>query len=93
MTEKESAHPLSPSANVDIGKCIKNRESNAEPAEEEPINTTKNSVIPVRKETMCRVALLPDYFVRVTIIEVYIRLCRREASVCLSKPTPTMLTT
>lgn len=46
MTEKESAHPLSPSANVDIGKCIKNRESNAEPAEEEPINTTKNSVIP-----------------------------------------------
>lgn len=51
MTEKESAHPLSPSASVDIDKSINNRESKAESIDEDSTNATKNSVIPVRIET------------------------------------------
>lgn len=50
MTEKESAHPLSPAASVDIGKSINNRESISPDTspEEDLTNTIKNSVVPVR---------------------------------------------
>ncbi|XP_018339178.1 PREDICTED: protein HID1 [Trachymyrmex septentrionalis] len=47
MTEKESAHPLSPSVSIDINKLISNRsESKTEDIAEESINATKNSVVP-----------------------------------------------
>jgi len=49
MTEKESAHPLSPSASVDIGKSISNQSGSKTDITEDSINTTKNSVVPVRK--------------------------------------------
>lgn len=48
MTEKESAHPLSPSASVDIGKSISNRSESKTDIAEESMNATKNSVVPVR---------------------------------------------
>lgn len=44
MTEKESAHPLSPSVDVDVEK--ENHESSVED-EEDLMNSTKNSVVPV----------------------------------------------
>ncbi|KYM76127.1 UPF0663 transmembrane protein C17orf28 like protein [Atta colombica] len=47
MTEKESAHPLSPSVSIDINKLITNRserESKTEDIAEELMNATKNSV-------------------------------------------------
>ncbi|EGI63047.1 UPF0663 transmembrane protein C17orf28 [Acromyrmex echinatior] len=49
MTEKESAHPLSPSVSIDINKLITNhseRESKTEDIAEESMNVTKNSVVP-----------------------------------------------
>lgn len=46
MTEKGSAHPLSPSVNVDIGEA--NHQNNTD-SSEDLTNSTKNSVIPVRK--------------------------------------------
>ncbi|XP_025995355.1 protein HID1 [Solenopsis invicta] len=46
MTEKESAHPLSPSASVDIGKSISNRSESKTDIAEESITATKNSVVP-----------------------------------------------
>lgn len=46
MTEKESAHPLSPSVNVDVGKS--NHQNSADGAEES-MSSSKSSVIPVRK--------------------------------------------
>ncbi|KMQ91436.1 transmembrane protein [Lasius niger] len=46
MTEKESAHPLSPSASVDIGKSIGNRSESKTDIAEESMNATKNSVVP-----------------------------------------------
>jgi len=49
MTEKESAHPLSPSASVDIGKSISNQSGSKTDITEDSINATKNSVVPVRK--------------------------------------------
>ena len=53
MTEKESAHPLSPSVSIDINKLISNRsESKTEDIAEESINATKNSVVPVRNKDM-----------------------------------------
>lgn len=52
MTEKESAHPLSPSASVDIGKSISNRSESKTDIAEESMNTTKNSVVPVRNRDM-----------------------------------------
>jgi len=48
MTEKESAHPLSPSASIDIGKSISNRSDSKTDIAEESMNATKNSVVPVR---------------------------------------------
>lgn len=48
MTEKESAHPLSPSASIDIGKSIGNRSESKTDIAEESMNATKNSVVPVR---------------------------------------------
>lgn len=48
MTEKESAHPLSPSASVDIGKSISNRSDSKTDIAEESMNAIKNSVVPVR---------------------------------------------
>jgi len=55
MTEKESAHPLSPSVSIDINKLITNRserESKTEDIAEESMNATKNSVVPVRNRYM-----------------------------------------
>lgn len=54
MTEKESAHPLSPAASVDIGKSINNRETNTPnlDMEEDSTSAIKNSVIPVRIMSM-----------------------------------------
>lgn len=52
MTEKESAHPLSPSASVDIGKSINNRSESKTDIAEELMNATKNSVVPVRNRDM-----------------------------------------
>ncbi|XP_070169242.1 protein HID1 [Polyergus mexicanus] len=46
MTEKESAHPLSPSANIDIGKSVSNLSENKTDIAEESMNATKNSVVP-----------------------------------------------
>ncbi|XP_071645526.1 protein HID1 isoform X2 [Temnothorax longispinosus] len=46
MTEKESAHPLSPSASVDIGKSISNRSESKMDIAEESMNATKNSIVP-----------------------------------------------
>lgn len=46
MTEKESAHPLSPSVTVNVGKP--NHQSDTNNAEE-LMSSTKSSVIPVRK--------------------------------------------
>ncbi|XP_018395038.1 PREDICTED: protein HID1 [Cyphomyrmex costatus] len=46
MTEKESAHPLSPSASVDINKSISNRSESKTDITEESMNATKNSVVP-----------------------------------------------
>ncbi|EFN77341.1 protein HID1 [Harpegnathos saltator] len=47
MTEKESAHPLSPAASVDIGKSINNRECKTpDVTEEDSTNAIKNSVVP-----------------------------------------------
>ncbi|XP_077270447.1 protein HID1 [Temnothorax americanus] len=46
MTEKESAHPLSPSASVDIGKSIGNRSESKMDIAEESMNATKNSIVP-----------------------------------------------
>ncbi|XP_043787668.1 protein HID1 isoform X3 [Apis laboriosa] len=43
MTEKESAHPLSPSVNIDVGKS--NHQNNVS-STEDLMNSTKNSVIP-----------------------------------------------
>lgn len=49
MTEKESAHPLSPAASVDIDKSINNCETETpDDMEEDLTNAIKNSVIPVR---------------------------------------------
>lgn len=48
MTEKESAHPLSPSASIDIGKSIGNRSESKTDIAEESMNAIKNSVVPVR---------------------------------------------
>lgn len=45
MTEKESAHPLSPSVNVDVGKA--NHQNNGT-STEDLMNSAKSSVIPVR---------------------------------------------
>lgn len=45
MTEKESAHPLSPSVNIDVGKS--NHQNNVS-STEDLMNSTKNTVIPVR---------------------------------------------
>lgn len=62
MTEKESAHPLSPSASIDIGKSIDSHESKAaDLVDEDTTNATKNSVIPVRKResrATCRCCLI-----------------------------------
>lgn len=52
MTEKESAHPLSPSASVDIGKSIGNRSESKTDIAEGSMNATKNSVVPVRNREM-----------------------------------------
>ncbi|XP_014473898.1 PREDICTED: protein HID1 [Dinoponera quadriceps] len=47
MTEKESAHPLSPAASVDIDKSISNHESKTlDDVEEDSANAIKNSVVP-----------------------------------------------
>lgn len=48
MTEKESAHPLSPSANIDIGKSVSDLSESKTDIAEESINANKNSVVPVR---------------------------------------------
>jgi len=48
MTEKESAHPLSPSASIDIDKSISNRSESKTDITEDSMNATKNSVVPVR---------------------------------------------
>jgi hypothetical protein len=48
MTEKESAHPLSPSASIDIGKSISNQSESKTDITEDSMNATKNSVVPVR---------------------------------------------
>lgn len=45
MTEKESAHPLSPSVNINVGKP--NHQNNVSTTED-LMNSTKSSVIPVR---------------------------------------------
>lgn len=50
MTEKESAHPLSPSANIDIGKSIGNLSESKTDIADESMNATKNSVVPVRNK-------------------------------------------
>ena len=46
MTEKESAHPLSPSINIDMGKS--NHQNNVNATEDLMNSTSKSSVIPVR---------------------------------------------
>lgn len=48
MTEKESAHPLSPSVNIDVGKP--NHQNNVNAAEDLMNSTSKSSVIPVRSQ-------------------------------------------
>lgn len=48
MTEKESAHPLSPSVNIDVGKP--NHQNNVNAAEDLMNCTSKSSVIPVRSQ-------------------------------------------
>ncbi|CAD1472092.1 unnamed protein product, partial [Heterotrigona itama] len=48
MTEKESAHPLSPSINIDIEKS--NHQNNVNATEDLMNSTSKSSVIPVRLE-------------------------------------------
>lgn len=52
MTEKESAHPLSPAVSIDINKLINNRSESKTDIAEESMNATKNSVVPVRNRDM-----------------------------------------
>lgn len=46
MTEKESAHPLSPSVNVDIGKT-NNLQNSLDNATDTATSNKSNSIIPV----------------------------------------------
>lgn len=61
MTEKESAHPLSPSASIDIGKSIGNRSESKMDIVEESMNATKNSVVPVRSKERDTILFLADF--------------------------------
>lgn len=57
MTEKESAHPLSPSVDVDIGKVTLADNGHEEDSAEDAITTPEPQAAPVKPKSVLPVSL------------------------------------